>query len=119
MPVVWGTNPEFEAISREITRLCPEFCPALTEPRRVVLLYALAQGPRNVSALAALLGIAQPAASRHLKMLHQLGLVQSVHRGSSVEYSLVDRRLIDAFDTLRLVLREALARAAQENAETG
>ena len=118
MPVVWGTNPEFEAISREITRLCPEFCLALTEPRRVVLLYALAQGPRNVSALAALLGIAQPAASRHLKLLHQLGLVQSVHRGSSVEYSLTDRRLIDAFDTLRLVLREALARAAQENAES-
>jgi ArsR family transcriptional regulator len=61
-----------------------------------------------VSDLAVDAGISQPAASRHLKILRDRGLVQAVRRGASVEYNLVDLRLIEALDLLRAVMRDCI-----------
>ena len=52
--------------------------------------------------------ISQPAASRHLKILRDRGLVNAVRQGASVEYHLTDARLIEALNTLRDVLRDRL-----------
>ncbi len=70
------------------------------------MLYALAERPRNVGDLAAELSLAQPAVSRHLKLLRERGLVRAVRQGANVEYSLTDERLIQALDLLRAVLRD-------------
>jgi ArsR family transcriptional regulator len=83
-------------------------CSALADPRRILLIYALAEQPRNVGELTEELGISQPTTSRHLKILREQGLVRATRRGSSIEYRLADHRLVEALDLLRAVLRDRL-----------
>jgi ArsR family transcriptional regulator len=54
------------------------------------------------------LDISQPAASRHLKVLRERGLVNAERQGANVLYSLADVRLIQALDLLRAVLRDRI-----------
>ncbi len=103
---------ERDAIQKEAYQLHAEICAALADPRRIVALYALAEKPRTVNELAEDLGITQSAASRHLKVLRERGLVQAVRQGASVEYRLCDMRLIEALDLLRSVMRDDLAHRA-------
>jgi DNA-binding transcriptional ArsR family regulator len=58
------------------------------------------------------LGISQPAASRHLKILRERGMVHAIRQGAYMEYHIADQRLVDALDLLRDVLRDRLARRA-------
>lgn len=97
------------SLPQEVTQLHADICSALADPRRILLLYALAETPNNVSDLAEEVGISQPAASRHLKILRERGLVRAVRQGASMEYTLADNRLIEALDLLRSVLRDRIA----------
>jgi ArsR family transcriptional regulator len=96
------------SLAQEVTELHADMCSALAEPKRILILYALAEGRQNVSDLANLIGISQPAASRHLKILRERGLAQPVRQGASVVYHLTDERLIEALDLLRAVLRDRI-----------
>jgi ArsR family transcriptional regulator len=109
---------ESTTLTNEVTQLHAELCSALADPSRILLLYALAERPRNVSELALELGITQSAASRHLKTLRERSLVRATRRGASVEYQLADHRLIDALDLLRTVLRDRLSYRASLVTET-
>ncbi len=111
------------ALTQEITALHAGICSALADPRRILLLYALNDKPRNVSELADELGISQPTASRHLNMLRERGLVTARREGQSVVNSLADKRIIQALDLLREVLasnlqsQAALAESVTEGTE--
>lgn len=96
------------ALTQEITALHAGICSALADPRRILLLYALNDKPRNVSELADELGISQPTASRHLNLLRERGLVTAKRDGQSVVNTLADKRIIDALDLLRGVLASNL-----------
>ncbi len=48
---------------------------ALAEPNRRRLLDALREGPCTVSALVTVIGLSQPAVSKHLRILREAGLV--------------------------------------------
>jgi DNA-binding transcriptional ArsR family regulator len=48
---------------------------AVAEPRRRQILDALGSGERSVNDVVALLGLAQPQVSKHLKVLREVGLV--------------------------------------------
>ncbi|HEX6475374.1 MAG TPA: metalloregulator ArsR/SmtB family transcription factor [Candidatus Limnocylindria bacterium] len=52
---------------------------ALADDSRLTLVEALASGPATAGELAALLPIARPGVSRHLRVLREAGLVQ-VHK---------------------------------------
>lgn len=99
-------------LSSEITELHAAICSALADPRRILILYSLSEHNLNVTELAQEIGISQPAASRHLKILRTQGLVAAERYGASVKYRLVDDRLINALDLLRGVLRGRLAHRA-------
>jgi ArsR family transcriptional regulator len=99
-------------LAQEVTQLHADICSALADPRRILLLYALAEQSRNVNDLANEIGISQPATSRHLKLLRERGLVTATRDGANVEYSINDHRLIEALDLLRAVLRDRLAHSA-------
>lgn len=99
-------------LAQEINQLHAEICSALADPRRILMLYKLAENPWNVGNLAKSVGISQPATSRHLKILRQRGLVSATRKGASVEYQLIDHRLIEALDLLRAVLYDRLTRRA-------
>jgi DNA-binding transcriptional ArsR family regulator len=93
---------------QEITQLHADFCSALADSTRLILLYALADGPRNVSELTEELGMPQPTVSRHLKTLRDRGMVVATRQGMTVQYSLGDRRIIDALDILRSIMRDRI-----------
>lgn len=100
------------ALMQEVSELEADFCFALSDPTRLLMIYALSEGPRNVTELSGDLNVAQPTASRHLKILRDRGLVFTVRQGTTVTYHLADARLIQALDLLRTVMRERLAHRA-------
>ncbi|MCA9985921.1 MAG: winged helix-turn-helix transcriptional regulator [Anaerolineales bacterium] len=94
----------------ELNLLHANVCEALGDTKRIMILYALHDRPRNVSTLANDLDTPQPTISRHLRVLRQRSLVAAERDGASVIYRLSDPRIIAILDEMRLVLRDALAR---------
>jgi DNA-binding transcriptional ArsR family regulator len=100
-------------LEQEVTLLHERICPGFADPKRVLMLYALAEQDLCVNELADALGISQPSTSRHLRVLRERGLVRTVRNGTSISYSLADRRLVAALDLLRGVLASQLAAQAE------
>jgi len=96
------------SLTQEITQLHADICSGLADPKRILILYALAEQPRNVSEIAQDVGISQPAASRHLNILRERGMVSAKREGQAVVYMLADERIIQALDLLRAVLGDNL-----------
>ena len=61
---------------------------ALSDPNRVKVLKMLGARPLCVCEITAILGLAQPTVSKHLKVLEEAGLVESWKEGSWVNYRL-------------------------------
>lgn len=61
---------------------------AIAEPQRREILMLLRSGERPVSDLAAELGVPQPGASKHLRVLREVGLVQDRRKGKQRLYRL-------------------------------
>ena len=100
------------SLEAEVNDLHANICAGLADPKRILILYSLAERPQTVNDLAAANAMTQPAASRHLKVLRERGMVRATRHGQSVEYCLGDTRLIQALDLLRAVLRDNLAHRA-------
>ena len=98
-----------QALAQEISALEADFCFALSDPTRLLILYTLSEAPRNVTELSNELDLIQPTTSRHLKVLRDRGLVHAVRQGTTLTYHLSDNRLIKALDLLRTVMRDRLA----------
>ena len=97
----------------ELNLLHSGVCQAVSDPKRILIMFALFERPRNVTALANDLGIPQPTVSRHLRVLRQTSLVFTERQGASVVYSLADTRIIDAINTMRKIMVDAMARHAE------
>jgi ArsR family transcriptional regulator len=97
----------------EITQLHAEICAGLADPNRILILYELSQATHNVTELSTDLKMPQPLVSRHLKVLRERGMVLPHRKGTVIEYSLADERLIQALDLLRAVMRDGLAKRAE------
>jgi len=100
-------------LENEVLQLHAEICAGLADPSRIMILYELSSGPRNVTELCTNLNMAQPMTSRHLKVLRERGMVTAERQGTVIQYSLADRRLVEALDLLRSALRDILARRVQ------
>ena len=98
------------SLEAEVTQLHAEICGGLADPNRIMILYELSAGPKNVSELCSALNLQQPLVSRHLKILRERGMVTSKRTGTVIEYSLGDRRLVQALDLLRAAMRDMMAR---------
>lgn len=61
---------------------------ALAEPNRLAIVDLLREGPRPVGEIAAQVNIAQPHASRHLRILADTGLVSARRQAQSKIYRL-------------------------------
>src|SRR2546427_12325713 len=66
---------------------------AIAEPQRREILVLLRAGERPVTELAQELGIAQPGASKHLRVLREVGLVRDRKAGKQRLYGLDARGL--------------------------
>lgn len=99
-------------LEREIDLLHSRLCAGLADPKRILLLYTLAERPMNVTELTHTLRLPQPTVSRHLEMLRERRLVKAERRGATIFYDIADRRVIAALDILRAVLADQLQRQA-------
>jgi len=102
-----------ERLRREVNLLHANVCQALADPRRILILYALAESPKCVNELAEAIDCPQSTTSRHLKILRDRRLVNTEREGAAVRYSLADGRVIEALDSLRAVLVDTLEQQAQ------
>ncbi len=100
-------------LETEVLQLHAEICAGLADPNRIMILYALSQGSHNVTELCNELNIPQPLASRHLKVLRERGMVRVERKGTVMNYSLEDDRLIEALDLLRAAMRDMLTKRAE------
>ena len=101
-----------QTLKQEITQLEADFCFAFSDPTRILMLYALNEKPLNVTELTTELNISQPTTSRHLKVLRERGLVHTVRHGTTITYYLSDKRLIQALDLLRSIMRDQITQQA-------
>ena len=99
-------DPKFE---QEITMLHNRVCSGIGDPKRVLMLYALEKEPLCVNDISEELGMSQPAASRHLRILRERNLVLTERSGASVIYKLADHRVIEALNLMRGVLASQLS----------
>ncbi len=95
---------------KEINQLHAQICGGLADPKRIALLYALAEAPKSVTDLADMLEMPQATVSRNLKILRDRGMVVARRQGANIYYSLGDDRIIRALDLLREVLAEDLSK---------
>ncbi len=101
-----------QTLKQEIIQLEADFCAALSEPTRILILYALNDQPLNVTEITSELSIPQPTTSRHLKVLRERGLVYTERQGTAIIYHLADNRIIQAMDLLRSAMRDRLTQQA-------
>jgi ArsR family transcriptional regulator len=97
-----------QTLIQEITQLHADFCSALADSTRLILLYALAEKSRNVTELTEEVGLPQPTVSRHLKVLRDRGLVVANRQGMTVQYALADHRIVEALDILLAIMRDRI-----------
>jgi DNA-binding transcriptional ArsR family regulator len=105
-----AVGPIDDALRAELVELTATLCRALNDPKRLLILHALAMGPASVGALAAVVEANVANVSQHLAVLRERGLVDTERDGLTMVYSLRYPELIDAITDLRGILRAELRR---------
>ena len=80
-------------LSRDGLEEAAELLKALASVHRLAIVVELQDGPRCVHELVESLGISQPLASQHLRVLRALHLVRAERRGREAVYSLGDEHI--------------------------
>jgi ArsR family transcriptional regulator, lead/cadmium/zinc/bismuth-responsive transcriptional repressor len=83
-------DPDIGALDEQTAAQVAELFRAFSDPSRVRIIAALADGEMNVTALAAAVGISESAVSHHLRGLRQMRLVRARKVGRQVFYCLDD-----------------------------
>src|SRR5512141_1729954 len=83
---------------KEINQMHAQICGGLADPKRITILYALADKPLSVTELTEAAEMPQATVSRNLKILRERGMVVARRQGANVYYSLGDKRIIRALD---------------------
>ncbi|MBN1193262.1 MAG: helix-turn-helix transcriptional regulator [Coriobacteriia bacterium] len=87
-----------------------ELCKTLANAKRQMILNSLRSSELTVSQLQESTGIPQATLSQHLSLLRSRGVVRTRRMGSSVFYSIVNPKIIQAFDLITEVMLETLGR---------
>jgi len=88
-----------KTVQRELDELA-ELLRVLAEPRRLQILYLLAQREMCVCEILPELGISQPLTSHHLGVLTQAGLIRPRRQAQRIFYSVVPEALGRLKETL-------------------
>lgn len=97
-------------VREDIYRMHAQICKALADPKRLLILNALRDSEKTVGDLATSLDLPQATVSQHLAILRQRSLVYSRRDGVHVFYTIANQKVIAAFDLLREVMSEQLAK---------
>ncbi|HIE21573.1 MAG TPA: ArsR family transcriptional regulator [Acidimicrobiia bacterium] len=98
-----------DSVRQELDRLHASICKGLADPKRLLIINVLRDGPMSVSDICDELRLPQSNVSQHLGILRDKGLVRRQRNGQFVYYSLTSTKIIEAMDLLREVMAEQLA----------
>ena len=94
------------ALRDELEELAASLCRALSDPKRLAVLYALGDRAHTVSELCQMLDAPQSNTSQHLAVLRDRDLVDTERQGNNVYYTLRHPKVLDAVDILRDVMAD-------------
>ena len=85
-----------------------DLCKAISNPRRQAIIDIMRDNELTVSELIKKTGIAQANLSQHLAILRAKGLVHARREGNNVFYSLLNPKIIKAYDLIGEVLKDTI-----------
>ncbi|MHB2023100.1 MAG: ArsR/SmtB family transcription factor, partial [Mycobacteriales bacterium] len=94
----------------EMRELHEHLCNALSDPKRLLIINELRDGPCSVAQVAAALGTSEGDASKHLSLLLARGVLTREQHDGAVCYSLTSPKIVQAVDLLRRFMAEDLGR---------
>lgn len=103
----------------EIHELHARLCKAIADPKRLLIISALRDGPMTVGQLAESLEIGQSNCSQHLAILRERGVVEATRIGAHVEYALRSEKVLAAIDLLREFMADEMRNQGQMGALAG
>ena len=86
-----------------IYQLHAEFCKTLADANRLLIINELGKEELPVNELVRRLELHQSNVSKHLALMRERGLVMTRRVGSTIYYSLVDKRISEAIKLLKEV----------------
>lgn len=92
----------------EIHELHARLCKAIADPKRLLIINELRNGPLTVGELSEALEISQSNCSQHLAILRDRGVLNAERSGTSISYSLRSDKVVQAVDLLREFMAEDL-----------
>lgn len=95
-------------MDREFYCLHSELCKTLANEKRQMILGTLRDGELTVSEIQDVTGIPQATLSQHLALLRSRGVVRTRREGNRVFYSIVNPKIIQAFDLITEVMLETM-----------
>ena len=101
-----------QSVINEINNLHANICAAISDPNRILILYSLNNGSKNVTEISKVINLNQSSTSRHLKILKEKYLIKAKRVGNSTVYKINDDRIISALNLLRAVLIDSLQEQA-------
>ena len=93
----------------ELLQLQALLCQALSDPKRLRILYRIAEHEVSVDEIAQDLRMSMSNVSQHLGVLKARGLVRSRREGNSILYELAHPEIMQACEVLRRLLSKQLA----------
>ncbi len=93
-------------LHRQRCELISEFFCIFSNAARRRICCGLTNGPRTVSLIPREVGITLPNPSHHLRLMRQLGVVETTRAGRHVYYHLADARYVQAADLIGRVIAE-------------
>ncbi|MEK7449052.1 MAG: metalloregulator ArsR/SmtB family transcription factor [Planctomycetota bacterium] len=97
-------------MEQKLYELHAQMCRIFTSPKRLEILNLLRHKELSVGALVKRAKVPQANISQHLSILREKGIVETRRQGVTIYYSLANSRIIKAFDIIREILLEKLAR---------
>jgi ArsR family transcriptional regulator len=85
-----------------------DLCKTLANEKRQMILGSLRDGELTVGELQEQTGIPQATLSQHLALLRSRGVVRARRDGNRIFYSIVNPKIIQAFDLITEVMLESL-----------
>lgn len=83
-----------------------DFCRAMGNATRLLILHTLREGSLSVNELAQKTDLSQPMVSRQLGILRSLGLVLCERHGKEMVYHIADPKIVEVCDLVRQVLHD-------------
>ena len=94
----------------ELYRIKADICKHLADPKRQMIISELHDCEKTVCDIAEGVGITQPAASHHLNILYEGGVVNRRREGSNTYYRLSDPKITEACEIIQTILMDRAKR---------